>query len=127
MSVLYEFLANLAFASHVAFSLFGVLGGFLCIAFPRFLWAHVPTVIWGFCALSFDLTCPLTTLEDHLRGLYGGERYEEGFLEDLLPIVFPADYPSNDLPEMAIDLLGITAFAYSFVGIRLWRSRRRAA
>jgi len=59
--------ANLFFLLHCAFSLFVVFGAFLTIVNPRWMWAHLPAVLWTFCMNVADWTCPLTTWEERFR------------------------------------------------------------
>jgi hypothetical protein len=83
--------ADLVVLLHFAFVLFVIAGGLLVLRWPRLLPLHVAAVIWG-AAIEFGgWICPLTPLENHLRDLAGGNRYEGGFVEHyIVPVLYPA-------------------------------------
>jgi hypothetical protein len=82
---MYALLADLMVGIHVAivsFALFGqiaILIGLVCrwqwIRNPWFRWIHVGLICVVAVESIFNITCPLTTWEDSLRGLAGQRRH----------------------------------------------------
>ena len=60
---------------------FVVFGGLLALRWPRATWFHLPAAVWGAGIEFFQGICPLTPLENHLRGLGGEGGYAGGFVE----------------------------------------------
>lgn len=90
--MLYRILADLVVLVHFAFVLFVVLGGLLVLRWPRWVWVHVPAVVWGVLIEVFGWICPLTPLEVGLRRKAGSTGYEGGFVEHyILPVLYPAE------------------------------------
>ena len=84
-------LADLVVVTHLAFILFVVLGGLLALRWPRALWLQVPAAVWGVLVEVGGWICPLTPLENRLRGLAGDAGYPGGFVEHyLLAWLYPA-------------------------------------
>src|SRR5262249_34870562 len=76
---------------HLTFIVFVALGGLLALRWRWVPWLHLPAVGWGALLEFFGLTCPLTPLENWLRGLGGTRGYSGGFVERyVLPLVYPA-------------------------------------
>ena len=68
-------LADLVLVLHLAFIVFVVAGGLLAWRWRRVPLLHVPAVLWGvFIELSGGV-CPLTPLENDLRGAAGSAGY----------------------------------------------------
>ena len=81
-------LADLVVVAHASFVVFVVLGGLLALRWPRILWLHVPAVLWGAVVELAGWPCPLTPLEQRLRG----HGYAGSFVERYcLPILYPED------------------------------------
>ncbi len=121
--MLYQLAAEAVLILHLLFSVFAVFGGFALGAYPRLAWLHVPTVIWGSLVNLTGRVCPLTPLENSLRGLAGQSGYEGDFIEHyLLPIIYSED--SAGIPgELLGVCLGVWSLAvYGWV----WRRRRAA-
>lgn len=85
---------EMVLATHFAFVLFAVLGGFLGIIDIRWLWLHAPAVIWSAVVNLAGWTCPLTPLEQALRRRASVEGYEGGFIQHYIaPLVYPGGMP----------------------------------
>ena len=86
----YRVLADLVVTLHLAFVLFTVLGGLLALRWRWVPWLHLPASAWGGFVEVTGRVCPLTPLENRLRGAAGGSAYEGDFIEHyLVPIVYP--------------------------------------
>jgi hypothetical protein len=87
----YRLLADLVLTLHLLFVLFVVLGGLLALRWPRVAWLHLPAAVWGALIEFAGWICPLTPLENWLRGLAGEGGYRGGFIEHyMLPVLYPA-------------------------------------
>lgn len=109
-------LADLVVAAHVAFVLFVVLGGLLALRWPRVIWLHVPSVIWGALVEFTGWICPLTPLEQSLRDRTGDPGYQGDFIaRHLLPVLYPEGLSRNDQLMFGAIALAINAVVYSVV------------
>jgi Protein of Unknown function (DUF2784) len=63
MHYLYIIAVAAVVAGHFAFIGYLVVGGFLALRWPRTIWLHIPTVMWGVGSIWLHLLCPLTSLE----------------------------------------------------------------
>jgi hypothetical protein len=89
--MVYQILANVVACIHAAFVAFVVFGGVLAIRWRRLVWIHVPAAIWGALIEFADWVCPLTPLENALRGRAGEAGYSGGFIQHyLLRALYPA-------------------------------------
>lgn len=106
---------------HVGFVVFVLLGGWLTRRWPRLAWLHLPAVAWAAWIELSGGICPLTPLEDHLRGLSGDRIGSQDFIERLLT---PVLYPDWLTPEwqvafgVLVVLVNVAAYVWAF-------SRRR--
>ena len=85
--MIYRLLADLTLISHFCFVVFVIFGGLLVLRRPPALWLHLPALAWGILVECFQMTCPLTVLENYLRGLGGEAGYEGGFVEHYVSII----------------------------------------
>ena len=86
----YRLLADLVVVVHGGFVLFAVLGGFLVLWRSRWLWVHLPAVLWATYVELSGGVCPLTPLEDLLRALAGQEAHGGDFVgRYLTPLLYP--------------------------------------
>jgi len=122
--MLYLWLADAIVITHFAFVVFVVAGGLLVLRWRWVLWLHLPALIWGVLTEFLHIVCPLTYLENWLRGLAGVAAYRGDFIEHyLLPIL----YPAHLTPEIQI-FLGFLVIAVN-IGVYSWwlvRSRRKS-
>ena len=76
---------------HLAFILFVAAGGLLVLRWPKLAWMHVPAVVWGALIELVGWICPLTPLENRLRGAAGEAAFDGGFIDRyIMPIIYPA-------------------------------------
>ncbi len=118
-------LADLLVFLHVAFVAFVVLGGFLVLWRPWFVWLHLPAALWGTLIEFTGWVCPLTPWEQHLRRLAGQAGFTGGFIEHyLLPVLYPAGLTASVQVVLGATVVVANLVAYGVVG---WiRKRRRA-
>jgi hypothetical protein len=121
--MLYRWLADAVVALHFLFLLFVVLGGLLALRWPKAVWFHIPCAIWGALIEFLGFVCPLTPLENWLRGRGGEREYAGGFIEHY---IIPVLYPSGLTRGMQV-LLGAAVVVLNIaVYWRVLRRHRRA-
>ena len=85
---MYNVIANAIVLAHFLFIAFVVCGGLLVIYWPRIVFVHLPTAVWGAVVEIFGWVCPLTTLENYFRLLAGHSSYNGDFIARyLLPVI----------------------------------------
>jgi len=86
----YRLAADLTLILHLLFVVFVIFGGLLCLHRTRWIWLHLPSMIWGVWVEWAGWICPLTPLENHFRQMASGQGYREGFVEHyLVPLIYP--------------------------------------
>ena len=86
----YRLAADLTLILHLVFVVFVIFGGLLCLHRTRWVWLHLPSMIWGVWVEWAGWICPLTPLENHFRRMASGQGYREGFVEHyLVPLIYP--------------------------------------
>jgi hypothetical protein len=122
LRMLYQVLADIVACVHAAFVAFVVLGGVLAIRWRRLVWLHVPAAIWGALIEFADWVCPLTPLENALRGRAGDAGYGDGFVQHyLLRALYPAGLTRG--VQVALGTLVIVVNILAYVAL-LRRGRR---
>ena len=121
--MLYRMAADMVVAFHAAFVVFVVVGGLLCLRWPRAIWLHLPAVVWGVFIEFAGWICPLTPLENFLRAQASETTYQGGFIQRyLLAALYPAD-----LTRRVQFVLGGLALLVNLVVYALIAKRRIAA
>jgi hypothetical protein len=115
----YRLLADLVMLGHFAYILFVVGGGLLVAQRRAWMWLHLPAVAWGVWVECFARTCPLTPLENALRGRAGQAGYAGGFIDHYL---VRAIYPPGLTPRLQV-VLGVLVVVGN-VAIYWWALRR---
>ncbi len=119
--MIYRALADLVLVLHLAFIVFAVAGGLLAL---RWRWAplvHLPAALWGVLVEVSGRVCPLTPLENALRGAAGAAGYAGSFIEHyLVPTIYPVALSHRVGLLLASLVVLANALAYSIVW---WRSR----
>ena len=91
--LLNRFAADAVLMAHFAFVLFAVFGAFLALVNIRWMWVHVPAVLWSGVVNLASWTCPLTPLENAYRRRVG-EAFEGGFIQRYVgSLVYPKGMP----------------------------------
>ena len=112
---------------HFGFIVFVAAGGLLVLRFPRVAWAHIPATVWGAAVQFGDWVCPLTYLENALRGDLSGSRFIE---TTLMPLIYPDLLQDGLLTPtvrvgLGVALLVLNAVIYTVAALR-WRRRRQS-
>lgn len=112
----YRLLADLTLVLHLAFIVFALFGGLLCLRRAGYAWLHLPTVTWGIWIEWSGSICPLTPLENHFRKLAYGHGYQGGFIEHyLLPLIYPGELTMALQWVLGGLLLAVNISVYIFV------------
>jgi cytochrome c biogenesis protein CcdA len=102
--MLFRLAADFTLVFHMAFIVFGLLGGILTLWRRWIPYIHLPTAAWGVFIEVVDGVCPLTNLENYFRIKAGQSGYQEGFIEHYLLSII---YPSGLTQEIQFALAGI--------------------
>jgi hypothetical protein len=107
---------EIVLAAHFAFVLFALFGGFLALVDWRWVWLHVPAVVWSAVVNLAGWTCPLTPLEKMLRQRASVVGYEGGFVAHYIaPLVYPKGMPRQLELMAGISVTVWNVFVYSVV------------
>ena len=109
-------LAELTMAVHFLVLAYIVLGAYLAWRWPRLIFVHLPFALWGLGIATLGFICPLTELEDRLRGRTGGPGFIERYVDGVL-------YPENYLTLSRIIAATVVVVGYAGTLI-LWRRRQ---
>jgi len=100
--------------AHLGFILFVIFGGLLLLKNRKWVWVHLPAVIWGSVVELKGWICPLTPLENWLREKGGYEIYREAFIEHyVMPIIYPSGYTRGFQILLGISVIAINLFIYT--------------
>ena len=90
--MVHRVLADLIALTHFAFIVFAIFGGLLALRWRWVPWVHLPAAAWGAAVEFLGCFCPLTPMENWLRGASGYAGYSGGFIERyLVPIIYPME------------------------------------
>ena len=111
-------LADLVLLLHFAFIVFVTVGVVLVFRWHRLVWIHIPCVVWGAWIEFQGWICPLTPLENRLRGLGGEAGYSGGFIEHyLVPIIYPSGLTRRTQMLLGIMVLIINVAGYGLIDV----------
>ena len=117
---------DLVVLTHFGFILFVAFGGLPVLRFPKLAWLHVPAAAWGVAVQVGDWVCPLTWLENALRG----DAATGSFIErTLMPVIYPDLLHAGVLtPTVRIALgLGVLTLNLAIYGVVVRRAGWRWA
>lgn len=117
--MIYRLSADLVLIFHFCFVLFLVFGGLLVLRRRAFALLHLPAVAWGVLIEFFWWNCPLTTIENHLRGLGGESGYDGGFIDYFVSFILYSPLSPAARFALGAALLAFNSFIY-------WRAFGRA-
>ena len=93
--------ANLTLAFHFTFIVFVIFGASLLFVSKKFVFIHIPSVIYATYVEFSHSICPLTYLENWFLSKANMKSYPSSFIEQyLIPII----YPNNLTPELQLYL-----------------------
>jgi uncharacterized protein DUF2784 len=114
--MIYRLLADLVLVLHFAFVIFAVFGGALVLRYPNMLKVHLLALSWAIVVQWADWVCPLTPLENYLRGLGGGAGYDGSFVEHfVLKILYPQELTPELRTMLGLALIIMNVAVYTFV------------
>ena len=120
--MLASILADAVVALHLLFIVFVVAGAALLPRWPRLVWLHLPAAVWGAFVEFTGTICPLTPLENLLRGMAGEHGYRGGFVEHyLIPLIYPQALTRETQVVLGVAVVAVNVLLYA----RWLRSRRR--
>ena len=117
--------ADVVVVVHLAFILFVAAGGLLVLRWPKLAWMHVPAVIWGALIELAGWVCPLTPLENRLRGAAGEAVFAGGFIDRyIMPIVYPAGLTRGMQLALGTAVIAVNLVVYGWL---VFRRKRRSS
>ena len=117
--------ADVVVVIHLAFILFVAVGGLLVLRWPRLAWMHVPAVVWGALIELAGWVCPLTPLENRLRGAAGEAAFDGGFIDRyIMPIVYPAGLTRGMQLALGTAVIAVNLVVYGWL---VFRRKRRSS
>lgn len=124
--MIFRIMADLLVIVHLMFIIFVLFGGLLLIWRGSLIFIHLPAAIWAALISFKGGICPLTPLENHLRGVAGSAGYEQGFVEHyLIPIVYPGNLTPNIQFLLGMLVVLINLGIYGWVYYKHMAKRRR--
>ena len=112
---------------HLLFIAFAVFGGLALLWSRRWVFVHLPALLWAVFVESTGRVCPLTPLENLWRQRAGQDGYAGGFVEHyLIPLIYPAGLTPRLQLALAALVVGINFLVYGIVAARRRRGRRHA-
>ena len=117
--------ADVVVLVHLAFILFVAVGGLLVLRWPKLAWVHVPAVVWGALIELAGWICPLTPLENRLRGTAGEAPFAGGFIDQyIMPIVYPAGLTRGMQLTLGAAVIAVNLVVYWSL---VFRRKRRSS
>ncbi|MDQ6619056.1 MAG: DUF2784 domain-containing protein [Pseudomonadota bacterium] len=115
----YRLLADMVVLAHIGFVLFALLGALIVARVPWVAVLHVPALGWAALVELNAWTCPLTPLEQHLRGRAGQDGYSGGFVDHyLMPLLYPAGLTPRIQLALGAVVIIVNAALYGLVVLR---------
>ena len=123
--MVWDLMADGVVIVHGLFILFVAFGGLLALRRRRWIYLHIPAVIWGILVETIDLTCPLTPLENTLRRLAATTGYQGGFIDHyLIPVIYPEGLTRTHQVILAAAVAVINGAVYAYIWTRRGRPHR---
>lgn len=113
--MIYRLLADITLILHLLFVLFAIFGGLLVLYRRFILWLHLPALVWAIFIEFFQITCPLTTLENYLHALGGESGYAGGFIEHYVSAALYWQMSLETQILLGISLIVFNVFVYFLV------------
>src|SRR5438046_1919801 len=114
--MIYRLLADFTLLIHAGFVLFVIFGGFLALRWRRLALLHIPAAIWGVLIEFSGWICPLTPLENMLRGRGGAAVYQGSFIDHYLTAsLYPAGLTRNSQLILGTTVLVVNLVAYGLL------------
>jgi hypothetical protein len=121
----YRLAADLTLVLHLSFIVFVLFGGLLCRHHIRWVWLHLPSMIWGVWVEWAGWICPLTPLENHFRQRASAQGYQGGFVDHyLVPLIYPEGLTVSLQWFLGSLVLIVNVFIYLYL-LQNWRKHQR--
>ena len=117
---LYSALAVLVLFMHALFIVWVIFGALLARSRPTLRGLHIASLIWGVLTEVLPWPCPLTVLENWLKGGAGIELYQGGFLLHYLDKLV---YPDISATMLTIAAAIICVLNLAFYARQMWAAR----
>jgi hypothetical protein len=116
----FRLVADAAMVAHFSFLAYLVVGGFVAWRWPRSIWVHVATALYGLFNVLIGWSCPLTHVENWGRRRAGDSTLPAtGFIDHYLAdVIYPKEH------ETLVQLLVAGVVIVSWIG---FVARRRRA
>jgi hypothetical protein len=125
--MMYHLLADLVLIVHLAFVVFVLCGGLLVLRWRWIAWLHLPAAAWGATVEFSGWVCPLTPLENWLRGQADEPGYRSDFVAYyLLPVLYPNDLTRDVQLMLGTAVLAINLSVYGWLWHRSQWHRHRS-
>jgi len=109
-------LADAVVVLHLAFVAFVVLGGVLVLRWPRLAWLHLPAAAWGALVEFAGWVCPLTPLEQALRGHGNAAHGGPSFIDQhVLPLLYPDWLSRPTQLSLGLFVVAVNGLVYTLV------------
>lgn len=108
---------------HSGFVLFVLAGGVIFLNFPKVRVAHLVMALYGFTIAVLQFLCPLTPLENFLRGRLGWPQYQGGFVQYYSQRILPFKVENVLFVVVAVGTFVLTLALFFFYK-PVWRVRR---
>ena len=113
---MYEFAAELTILIHFTFIAFVVFGGLFFFVSRKFIYIHVPVLIWGVFIELTQIVCPLTYLENWFLQKANLTAHSGSFISNhLVPIIYPANLTENTQIYLVVSLLLVNTIIYGLI------------
>ena len=94
--------------------MFAVAGGLIVLRWRWVAWLHLPALAWSVGIELIGGICPLTDLEDRLRGAGEGASHSADFIDrGLSALLYPASLTRADQIGLGVGLLLLNALVYA--------------
>ncbi len=116
----YRLIADAVAVAHFGFLVYLLVGGFLAWRWPRTIWLHLATAMWGLGITVIGWECPLTHAENWARTRAGDEALPTtGFIDHYIAgVVYP--HPYERVAQVAVAVVVVV----SWVGFAVRRRGR---
>ncbi len=119
--VRWDWLVQAILVLHFGYLVYVVLGGFVAWRWPRTIYVHVATALWGILIVLEWVDCPLTWAEGWAREKAGEAPLTEGFIDRYIDgVIYPQQYLNEVRAAVALVIL------ISWIGAYRMARRRKA-
>lgn len=117
----YSLGANLTLVIHFTFIVFVIFGALLLFASKKFIFIHIPSVIYATYVEFSHSICPLTYLENWFLKKANMTSYSSSFIDQyLIPIVYPNNLTAELQFYLGLLLIIINIIIYT-LAIKLFK------